>query len=359
MNLLDLIIISIVEGLTEFLPVSSTGHMMIAEGLLGVEMTTFVKSFTVIIQLGAILAVVVLYWRKFFYPSADALGKQTSAEGASVQASQDTSRFGQWWSRIWRFYLKLIVGVLPAVVVGLTLKDVIDQNLESVTMVAVMLIIGGVFMLFCDQLFAPKDKAAVEALSHTPVTYRRAFMIGLYQCIAAVLPGTSRSMATIVGGMQQKLTRKMAAEFSFFLAVPTMFGAAVKEVYDLMKHGADITLADGTVQHLTGSQVLTADGNLTTLLLGSLIAFVVALMAVKYFIHYIARYGFRAFGWYRIIVGAVILALPLCGIKLKTENESQTATPHAESAAQSSTNTHSQRTISTSQHTITATQRPA
>lgn len=167
MNLLDLIIISIVEGLTEFLPVSSTGHMMIAEGLLGVEMTTFVKSFTVIIQLGAILAVVVLYWRKFFYPSADALGKQTSAEGASVQASQGTSRFGQWWSRIWRFYLKLIVGVLPAVVVGLTLKDVIDQNLESVTMVAVMLIIGGVFMLFCDQLFAPKDKAAVEALSHT------------------------------------------------------------------------------------------------------------------------------------------------------------------------------------------------
>ena len=128
MNLIDLIIIAIVEGLTEFLPVSSTGHMMIAEGLLGVEMTTFVKSFTVIIQLGAILAVVALYWRKFFYPSADALGKETSAEGASVQASQDTSRFGQWWSRIWRFYLKLIVGVLPAVVVGLTLKDVIDQT---------------------------------------------------------------------------------------------------------------------------------------------------------------------------------------------------------------------------------------
>ena len=166
-------------------------------------------------------------------------------------------------------------------------------------------------------------------------------------------------MATIVGGMQQKLTRKMAAEFSFFLAVPTMFGAAVKEVYDLMKHGADITLADGTVQHLTGTQVLTADGNLTTLLLGSLIAFVVALMAVKYFIHYIARYGFRAFGWYRIVVGAVILALPLCGIKLQTENESKTATPHAESAAQSRTNIHSQRTISTPQRTITATQRPA
>lgn len=327
MNLIDLIIISIVEGLTEFLPVSSTGHMMIAEGLLGVEMTTFVKSFTVIIQLGAILAVVVLYWRKFFYPSADALGKTASTTGDNASSKGNKVGLSLWWSRIWPFYLKLIVGVLPAVVVGLSLKKVIDQNLESVTMVAVMLIVGGVFMLFCDQMFAPKDKAEVEKLSHNGVTYRRALMVGLYQCIAAVLPGTSRSMATIVGGMQQKLTRKMAAEFSFFLAVPTMFGAALKEVYDLMKHGTYITLADGTVQHLTGSQVLTADGHLTTLLLGSFIAFVVALMAVKYFIHYIARYGFRAFGWYRIIVGAVILVLPLCGVKLQTESETKTPTP--------------------------------
>lgn len=326
MNLIDLIIISIVEGLTEFLPVSSTGHMMIAEGLLGVEMTTFVKSFTVIIQLGAILAVVVLYWRKFFYPSADALGTTASTKGDNASSKGNKVGLSQWWSRIWPFYLKLIVGVLPAVVVGLSLKKVIDQNLESVTMVAVMLIVGGVFMLFCDQMFAPKDKAEVEKLSHNAVTYRRALMVGLYQCIAAVLPGTSRSMATIVGGMQQKLTRKMAAEFSFFLAVPTMFGAALKEVYDLMKHGTDITLADGTVQHLTGTQVLTADGHLTTLLLGSFIAFVVALMAVKYFIHYIARYGFRAFGWYRIIVGAVILVLPLFGVKLQTESEVDVAT---------------------------------
>ncbi len=326
MNLIDLIIISIVEGLTEFLPVSSTGHMMIAEGLLGVEMTTFVKSFTVIIQLGAILAVVVLYWRKFFYPSVDALGTTASTKGDNASSKGHKVGLSQWWSRIWPFYLKLIVGVLPAVVVGLSLKKVIDQNLESVTMVAVMLIVGGVFMLFCDQMFAPKDKAEVEKLSHNGVTYRRALMVGLYQCIAAVLPGTSRSMATIVGGMQQKLTRKMAAEFSFFLAVPTMLGAALKEVYDLMKHGTDIMLADGTVQHLTGTQVLTADGHLTTLLLGSFIAFVVALMAVKYFMHYIARYGFRAFGWYRIIVGAVILVLPLFGVKLQTENEAGAAT---------------------------------
>jgi len=293
MNLLDLIIISIVEGLTEFLPVSSTGHMMIAEGLLGVEMTTFVKSFTVIIQLGAILAVVVLYWRKFFYPSADALGKQTSAEGASVQASQDTSRFGQWWSRIWRFYLKLIVGVLPAVVVGLTLKDVIDQNLESVTMVAVMLIIGGVFMLFCDQLFAPKDKAAVEALSHTPVTYRRAFMIGLYQCIAAVLPGTSRSMATIVGGMQQKLTRKMAAEFSFFLAVPIMVAASG---YSILKNLSAFSSQE-----------------LGLIAIGFATAFASGLIAVKALLRFVSSKNFVPFAYYRIIFGGIILLTWLCG----------------------------------------------
>ncbi len=356
MNLIDLIIISIVEGLTEFLPVSSTGHMMIAEGLLGVEMTTFVKSFTVIIQLGAILAVVVLYWRKFFYPSADALGTTASTTGDNASSKGNKVGLSQWWSRIWPFYLKLIVGVLPAVVVGLSLKKVINQNLESVTMVAVMLIVGGVFMLFCDQMFAPKDKAEVEKLSHNGVTYRRALMVGLYQCIAAVLPGTSRSMATIVGGMQQKLTRKMAAEFSFFLAVPTMFGAALKEVYDLMKHGTDITLADGTVQHLTGTQVLTADGHLTTLLLGSFIAFVVALMAVKYFIHYIARYGFHAFGWYRIIVGAVILVLPLFGVKLQTESETEAPTP-----LQSSTTPQSKASLphnSSSQQPKTATYFP-
>lgn len=276
------------------------------------------------------------------------------------------SGLSSWWSRIWPFYLKLIVGVLPAVVVGLTLKDVIDNNLESVTMVAVMLIIGGVFMLFCDQLFAPKDKAEVKALEKTPVTYRRAFVIGLYQCIAAVLPGTSRSMATIVGGMQQKLTRKMAAEFSFFLAVPTMFGAAVKEVYDLIKHGTDITLADGTVQHLTGTQVLTADGHLTTLLLGSGIAFVVALAAVKYFIHYIARYGFRAFGWYRIVVGAVILLLPCFGVELKSEHEADAAATQPTSQVQRCTSTVQRHTSSITsransslQRATTDLQRPA
>lgn len=292
MTTLQALIIAIVEGLTEFLPVSSTGHMMIAEGLLGVEMTDFVKAFTVIIQFGAILSVVALYWRRFFNPPTDREG-------------------GSWWSRIWPFYLKLVVGVLPAVVVGVTLKKIIDQNLESVQMVAVMLVVGGVFMLFCDRLFR-------HTSDETPLTYRRAFVIGLYQCIAALLPGTSRSMATIVGGMQQRLSRKHAAEFSFFLAVPTMFGATLKEIYDLVKDG--------------GAEVLTAGNNLTVLLLGNVVAFVVGLVAVKYFIHYITRYGFRAFGWYRIAVGLLILLLPLCGVSLKTEHE------HEQAATQTAAN---------------------
>ena len=178
-------------------------------------------------------------------------------------------------------------------------------------MVAVMLVVGGVFMLFCDRLFN-------HTSDETPLTYRRAFVIGLYQCIAALLPGTSRSMATIVGGMQQRLSRKHAAEFSFFLAVPTMFGATLKEIYDLVKDG--------------GAEVLTAGNNLTVLLLGNVVAFVVGLVAVKYFIHYITRYGFRAFGWYRIAVGLLILLLPFCGVSLKTEHE------HEQAATQTAAN---------------------
>lgn len=275
---LETVIIAIVEGLTEFLPVSSTGHMIITEGVLGVKSTEFVKAFTVIIQFGAILSVICLYWRRFFYPE-------------SMKEKGYT-----WWQAIWRFYLKLVVGVLPAIVIGLLLGDFIDENLESVTMVAVMLIIGGVFMLFCDRLF---NKGSEQ----TPLTYRRAFIIGAYQCIAALLPGTSRSMATIVGGMQQKLTRKAAAEFSFFLAVPTMFGATVKKLYDLVKDG--------------GLDVLTTGNNLGVLIVGNLVAFVVAIAAIKFFIGYVTKYGFSAFGWYRIAVGIIILLLPLLGISLQ------------------------------------------
>ena len=277
MNWFEAIVLSIVEGLTEFLPVSSTGHMIITEGLFHMESTPFVKAFTVIIQFGAILSVVCLYWRRFFNPPVE-VGKNTS-----------------WWGRIWPFYLKLIVGVLPAVVVGLKLGDFIDENLGSVNTVAAMLIIGGVFMLYCDKLF---NKGSEQ----TPLTYKRALMVGLYQCIAALLPGTSRSMATIVGGMQQKLTRKAAAEFSFFLAVPTMFGATCKKVYDILKDGTGDALLQGN--------------HLTLLLAGNIIAFLVAILAIKFFLNYVTKYGFKAFGWYRIIVGLLIFGMALCGYPL-------------------------------------------
>ena len=277
MNWFEAIVLSIVEGLTEFLPVSSTGHMIITEGLFHMESTPFVKAFTVIIQFGAILSVVCLYWRRFFNPPVE-VGKNTS-----------------WWGRIWPFYLKLIVGVLPAVVVGLKLGDFIDENLGSVNTVAAMLIIGGVFMLYCDKLF---NKGSEQ----TPLTYKRALMVGLYQCIAALLPGTSRSMATIVGVMQQKLTRKAAAEFSFFLAVPTMFGATCKKVYDLLKDGTGDALLQGN--------------HLTLLLAGNIIAFLVAILAIKFFLNYVTKYGFKAFGWYRIIVGLLIFGMALCGYPL-------------------------------------------
>lgn len=276
MNTLETIIIAIVEGLTEFLPVSSTGHMIIAQSLLGVESTPFVKAFTVIIQFGAILSVICLYWKKFFYPSAERSGVS-------------------YWRAMYDFYARLVVGVLPAVVLGLAFNDFIESNLGNVTLVAVMLIIGGVFMLFCDRIF---NKGSED----TRLTYRRAFTVGLIQCIS-MIPGVSRSMATIVGGMSQRLTRKAAAEFSFFLAVPTMLGATCLETYKLISHG--------------GGSLLTQGNNLEMLLLGSAVAFVVAILAIKFFINYVTKYGFAAFGWYRIIVGIVIIACALCGIELK------------------------------------------
>lgn len=276
MNTLETIIIAIVEGLTEFLPVSSTGHMIIAQSLLGVESTPFVKAFTVIIQFGAILSVICLYWKKFFYPTAERSGVS-------------------YWRAMYDFYARLVVGVLPAVVLGLAFNDFIESNLGNVTLVAVMLIIGGVFMLFCDRIF---NKGSED----TRLTYRRAFTVGLIQCIS-MIPGVSRSMATIVGGMSQRLTRKAAAEFSFFLAVPTMFGATCLETYKLISHG--------------GGSLLTQGNNLEILLLGSAVAFVVAILAIKFFINYVTKYGFAAFGWYRIIVGIIIIACALCGIELK------------------------------------------
>lgn len=261
MDVLETIIIAIVEGLTEFLPVSSTGHMIITQGILGVKSTDFVKLFTVCIQFGAILSVLVIYWRRFF---------QTL-----------------------NFYWKLLVAFLPAAVVGFLAGDFIDSVLENVLVVAVMLIVGGIFMLFVDKIFGKTDPDQT-------ITYKKSFFIGLAQCIA-MIPGVSRSMATIVGGMSQRLSRKTAAEFSFFLAVPTMLAATG---YKLMQ----AVLEPGGVQMLSD--------NLSTLVLGNVVAFIVAILAIKFFISFLTRHGFKMFGYYRIIVGAAIIILMLCGVDL-------------------------------------------
>lgn len=279
MDILDTIIIAIVEGLTEFLPVSSTGHMIIAQNVLGVESTEFVKAFTFIIQFGAILSVLVLYWKRFFR-----LNHNPAPEGAGVM-KRFLHRFD--------FYWKLLVAFVPAAVLGLLFSDAIDAMLERVEVVAVMLIIGGVFMLFCDKIFN-------KGSSDTPLTERRAFMVGLFQCIS-MIPGVSRSMATIVGGMSQGMTRKDAAEFSFFLAVPTMAGATLYKVYKLFKEG--------------GMELI--EGNMTTLIVGNVVAFIVALLAIKFFISFVTKYGFKAFGWYRIVVGGIIIAMLMAGLDLQ------------------------------------------
>ncbi|MDD5861646.1 MAG: undecaprenyl-diphosphate phosphatase [Prevotella sp.] len=272
MDLFQTIIIAIVEGLTEFLPVSSTGHMIITQNLLGVQQgDPFVHAFTFIIQFGAILSVVCLYWKHFFQ-------------------MRNQEEFNEKMT----FYGKLIWGVIPAVIVGLAAKKsgLLDWLLDSVMVVAIMLVIGGVFMLFCDRIF---NKGRNENL----VTWRRAFIIGCWQCLS-VIPGTSRSMATIVGGMQQKLTRKNAAEFSFFLAVPTMAGATLLDLIDMFKEGTTWATSQ----------------NIFLLIVGCVIAFVVAMLAMKWFVGFLTKYGFRLFGWYRIIVGGVILLLLATGHSL-------------------------------------------
>ena len=279
LDLFQTIIIAIVEGLTEFLPVSSTGHMIIAQNILGVESTEFVKAFTFIIQFGAILSVVCLYWKRFFR-----LNHTPAPEGASA-----LKRF----LHTYDFYWKLFVAFIPAAVLGLLFSDMIDAMLESVTVVAVMLIIGGVFMLFCDKLFG-------NGSEKTELTEKRAFYIGLFQCIS-MIPGVSRSMATIVGGMAQKLTRKAAAEFSFFLAVPTMFAATVYKMFKLFMEG--------------GTEIIAS--NMNALIVGNVVAFIVAMLAIKFFISFVTKYGFAAFGWSRIIVGGVILIMSCLGYNLE------------------------------------------
>ena len=270
LSTLEVIIIAIVEGLTEFLPVSSTGHMIITQNLLGIESTEFVKAFTVIIQFGAILSVRLNY----------------------TPVPADTSALKRFLHKF-DFYWKLLVAFVPAAVLGFLFSDKVDEMLESVTVVAVMLVIGGVFMLFCDKIFSKNSEDTV-------LTEKKAFNIGLFQCIA-MIPGVSRSMATIVGGMAQKMTRKAAAEFSFFLAVPTMFAATVYKMLKLFLDG--------------GTEIIM--NNLPALIIGNVVAFVVALLAIKFFISFVTKYGFKAFGWYRIIVGGIILLLLLTGHNLE------------------------------------------
>ena len=282
MTLIQTIIISIVEGLTEFLPVSSTGHMIITQHLLGVSQgSPFVHAFTFIIQFGAILSVVCLYWKRFFH--IDRTPVPADVENPFLRFIHPL-----------RFYWLLFVGVLPAVVIGLAAKKsgLLDWLLDSIWAVAIMLVVGGIFMLFCDKIF---NKGKEE----NKVNEKRAFNIGLWQCLS-VIPGTSRSMATIVGGMANGLTRKRAAEYSFFLAVPTMAGATLLDLLDILKEDA--------------TWVNTHD--LIMLAVGCVVSFVVALLAMKWFVNFLTKYGFKVFGWYRIIIGIIIIVMLLSGISL-------------------------------------------
>jgi len=262
MNWVDAIILAVVEGLTEFLPVSSTGHMILASAFMGIGSDDFTKLFIIAIQLGAILSVFALYFERFFQ-SID-------------------------------FYFKLIVAFVPAAVLGVLFSEKIDQMLESPLAVALSLLVGGVILLFVDKWFANPRIDSVDEVS-----YMDAFKIGCFQCLA-MIPGVSRSGATIVGGMSQKMSRKLAAEFSFFLAVPTMLGATLKKSMDyFQKH-----------------DVVTAD-QINLLILGNAVAFIVAALVIKGFISFLNKHGFRIFGWYRIVVGSAILVLLAFDIDLQ------------------------------------------
>ncbi len=262
MSLFEAIIIAIVEGVTEFLPISSTGHMIIASSALGIGKDEFTKLFEIAIQLGAILSVVVLYWKKFF---------RKNPVG---------------------FYTKLLVAVIPALALGALFSDKIDELLESPMTVAITMLVGGVVLLFIDGLFKQPTVTKDDEIG-----YGKAFIIGVWQCLA-MIPGMSRSAVSIIGGMQQKLTRGLAAEFSFFLAVPTMAAATGYKLLKAFKENPEM---------------LKNTDNLVALAVGNLVAFVVAMLAIKFFISYLQKYGFKLFGWYRVIAGTILLVLVLTG----------------------------------------------
>ncbi len=263
MDLLQAIIIAIIEGITEYLPVSSTGHMIFASSYFGIEKEEFVKLFQVSIQFGAILAVVVLYWKKFF----------------------DFSKL--------QFFIKLACAVVPALILGKLFDDKIEAVLEHPTPIAIVLIIGGIILLFVDRFFKNPTIYKEE-----DITIKKALAIGFWQCLA-MMPGTSRSAASIIGGMQQGLTRQAAAEFSFFLAVPTMLAVTCYSVF----------LKTYDKSGLKGFElIMKTEDNTKMFIIGNLVAFVVAVLAIKFFIEIIKKYGFKPWGWYRIIAGMLLLA---------------------------------------------------
>lgn len=275
MTIIESIILAIVEGLTEFLPVSSTGHMILTEGIMGMKSSDYLSAFTVMIQFGAILSVLVTYMPRFLRFDKGANERYYGLSGFNL-------------------YWLMFVGCIPAGVLGILLEKHIDALLSRVEVVIAMLFLGGIVMLFMDKLLA-KDRPKTV----TPI---KAVVIGCFQCLA-MIPGVSRSMATILGGMQQGLTREQAAEFSFFLAIPTMFGATLLKAYKLYKvHGVSI-FAD----------------NWDTLLIGNVVAFVVALLAIKFFIGVVTKYGFKAFGYYRIGIALVLAVLLLSGVSIELQ----------------------------------------
>lgn len=285
MNLFEAIIIAVVEGLTEFLPISSTGHMVITSSAFGIGDENFTKLFEVAIQLGAILAVVALYWKKFFQLTK------------------------------WQFYTKLFVGVIPALLLGFLFNDLIDKMLGSTTIVAVSMVLGGIVLLYIDKWFnrtnRNSDILATELTREEVIeadeklSFKKSFIIGCWQVLAMV-PGVSRSAASIIGGMQQKLTRNFAAEFSFFLAVPTMFAATAYSL--VLKNWGDEN------QKQKGYElILSSSENTQAFLLGNVVAFIVALLAIKFFITFLQKHGFKLFGWYRIVVGVALLILIFAG----------------------------------------------
>ena len=257
MNFFQAVLLAIVEGITEFLPVSSTGHMVLVSSGMGIAADEFVKTFTVAIQLGAILAVVVLYWKKFIN------------------------------FRDYRFYLKLLIAVIPALILGKLLNDFIDEKLGNPLFIACSLVGGGILFLFIDKLFKTHTIRDEENIS-----LPRAFIIGCWQSLAVLLPGLSRSGATIIGGMQQKLTRSLAAEFSFFLAVPTMFAATGYKLYKFYAENGGFT-----------------SDQVKLLGVGNLVAFIVAIFAIKGFIGIVKKYGFRIWGYYRIVLGITVILI--------------------------------------------------